>query len=178
MPNWCNNEMTISHPDPYMIQRAADAWNRDEFLNDLIPEPKEIQANEKGGQMPDWWHWRIANWGVKWDVADVYFEHQAEEDSIQFSFSTAWGPPVEAFTRWAESDGRVQFTLEYWEPGMAFAGRTEWDGESLSDDHRDLQTDPQGYRDLAAEVFGYVEDEEPEPLTQWYKAGVEEKGLA
>ena len=68
MPNWCNNEMTISHADPYMIQRAADAWNRGEFLSDFIPEPKYIEPTEGGGQMPDWWHWRIANWGVKWDL--------------------------------------------------------------------------------------------------------------
>jgi hypothetical protein len=111
-------------------------------------------------------------------VADVYFEHQAEEDQIQFSFSTAWGPPVEAFARWAQSDGRVQFTLEYWEPGMAFAGRVTWDGEYLDDDHRDMASDRAGYLELAEQVFGYVEDEEPEPLTEWYKAGIEEKGLA
>jgi len=38
--------------------------------------------------------------------------------------------------------------------------------------------DRAGYLELAEEVFGYVEDEEPEPLTEWYKAGVEDKGLA
>jgi hypothetical protein len=41
---------------------------------------------------------------------------------------------------------------------------------TLSDDHRDHQSDPAGYLELAEEVFGYVEDEEPEPLTEWYKA--------
>ena len=172
MPNWCSCRATISGPAP-VIKEITDILNEEStpLLAWMVPQPRF-----EGDQ--DWYSWNVNNWGTKWDVSDVYFEHQAEEDQIQFSFSTAWGPPVEAFTRWAESDGRVQFVLEYWEPGMGFAGRTEWDGESLSDDHRDLQTDPQGYRDLAAEVFGYVEDEQPEPLTEWYKAGVEEKGLA
>jgi hypothetical protein len=60
---------------------------------------------------------------------------------------------------------------------MGFVGRTEWDGESLSEDHRDHQTDAQGYREMAEEVFGYVEDEDPEPLTEWYVQGVADKGL-
>jgi hypothetical protein len=72
----------------------------------------------------------------------------------------------------------VQFTLEYWEPGMAFAGRVSYDGEYLDDDHRDASQDREGYQELAEEVFGYVEDEEEEPLTEWYKQGVEDKGLA
>jgi hypothetical protein len=83
---------------------------------------------------------------------------------------------VEAFHTWAVNDGRVQFTLEYWEPGMAFAGRVTFDGEYLSDDHRDHQTDPLGYKELAEEVFGYVEEDE-EPLTEWYVQGVKDRGL-
>jgi len=31
---------------------------------------------------------------------------------------------------------------------------------------------------LATETWGYVEWDEPEPLTEWYKEGVEAKGLA
>jgi len=30
---------------------------------------------------------------------------------------------------------------------------------------------------LAEEVFGYVEDEEPEPLTEWYLQGLEDSGI-
>ena len=172
MPNWCSCRATISGPAP-VIKEITDILNEEStpLLAWMVPQPRF-----EGDQ--DWYQWNVNNWGTKWDVADVYFEHQAEEDQIQFSFSTAWGPPVEAFTRWAESDGRVQFTLEYWEPGMAFAGRVTWDGEYLDDDHRDMGSDRVGYLELAEQVFGYVEDEEPEPLTEWYKAGVEDKGLA
>ena len=170
MPNWCSNRATISGPAP-VIQEIIDILNQENpaLLAWMVPEPKYEGES-------DWYSWRINNWGCKWDIGDVYFEHNPDEDQIQFEFSSPWGPPVEAFSRWAQEDGRVQFTLEYWEPGMGFVGRTEWDGEYLMDDHRDHQTDPIGYRDMAEEVFGYVEDDE-EPLTEWYTQGVKDKGL-
>ena len=170
MPNWCSNRATVSGPAP-VIAEITDILNQEDpgLLAWMVPEPKY-----EGDQ--DWYNWRINNWGCKWDIGDVYFEHNPDEDQIVFEFSSPWGPPVQAFQTWAEQDGRVQFTLEYWEPGMGFVGRTEWDGEYLNDDHRDHQTDPLGYREMAEEVFGYVEDDE-EPLTEWYLQGVEDKGL-
>jgi hypothetical protein len=155
-----------------VIQEITDILNAEnpELLSWMVPEP-----TYEGDQ--DWYNWRVANWGTKWDISDVYFEHQPDEDQIQFSFSTAWGPCVEAFHTLAAGDGRVQFTLEYWEPGMDFAGRVNYDGEYLDDDHRDANQDRTGYLELAEEVFGYVEDEETEPLTEWYTQGVKDKGL-
>ena len=172
MPNWVSNRATISGPEP-VIKEITDILNDENgnLLNWMVPEPRY-----EGDQ--DWYSWRVNNWGTKWPISDIYFEHQPDEDQIQFSFSTAWGPPVEAFDRWAQEDGRVQFTLEYWEPGMAFAGRVTWDGEYLDDDHRDMGSDRKGYLELAEEVFGYVEDEDEEPLTEWYTQGVKDKGLA
>jgi len=171
MPNWCSNRATISGPAP-VIKEITDVLNREDtpLLAWMVPEPKYEGDS-------DWYSWRVNNWGTKWDVSDVYFENQSEEDSITFEFCTAWGPCVEAFHTWAANDGRVQFSLDYWEPGMAFVGSVSFDGEYLSDDHRDMQTDRQGYLELAGELFGYVEDEEPEPLTEWYKDGVEARGL-
>jgi len=48
MPNWCNNTMTISHPDPAMVQKAADAWNSGNFLQTLIPTPSKLLETVKG----------------------------------------------------------------------------------------------------------------------------------
>lgn len=170
MPNWCSNRATISGPAP-VIAKITEILNQEDspLLAWMVPEPRY-----EGDQ--DWYSWRVNNWGTKWDISDVYFEHQPEEDQIEFSFGTAWGPCVEAFYTWAKADGRVQFTLNYWEPGMAFVGSVSFDGEYLSDDHRDMQSDRAGYLELAGELFGYVEEDE-EPLTEWYKQGVEDKGL-
>jgi hypothetical protein len=134
----------------------------------MVPEPKD---NE------DWYDWRVCNWGTKWPISDVYFEHNAEEDSIEFSFCSAWAPPVQAFHTWAVGDGRVQFNLEYWEPGVGFVGSANYDGEYFDEDYVDVNMDVARYKEIASEVWGYEEYEEPEPLTEWYKEGVEARGL-
>jgi Ferredoxin-like domain in Api92-like protein len=170
MPNWCSNRVTITGPAP-VIQEITDILNQDDspLLQWMVPRP---QAEE------DWYNWNIQHWGTKWDISDVYFENQAEEDSIEFSFCSAWGPPLEAFQTWALRDERVQYNLEYWEPGAGFVGSASYDGDNYSESYIDCQQDAEEYKRIASEVWGYEEYEEPEPLTEWYKDGVEAKGLA
>ena len=43
MPNWCDNTITLTHSDPAMIQRAHDALERSEFLNEFHPVPSELK---------------------------------------------------------------------------------------------------------------------------------------
>lgn len=169
MPNWCSNRATITGPAP-VIREIVEVLNQSDspLLQWMVPRP---EAEE------DWYSWSIQNWGTKWDICDVYFENQADEDSIEFSFCSAWAPPIEAFQTWAAADGRVQFNLEYWEPGCGFVGSSNFDGEYFDDDCVDSGSDPVEYRRIVKEVWDY-EDEEPEPLTEWYKQGVEDKGLA
>jgi hypothetical protein len=169
MPNWCSNRATITGPAP-VIAEIVEILNQDgtPLLNWMVPEPKDNEG---------WYDWRVNNWGTKWDITDVYFENQAEEDSIEFSFCTAWAPPTEAFHTWAELDGRVQFNLEYWEPGVGFVGTAIYDGDCYTEDYVDCNQDEVEYKRIASEVWGYEEYEEPEPLTEWYKDGIEAKGL-
>lgn len=171
MPNWCSNRATITGPAP-VIKEITDILNQDNtpLLAWMVPQPKF--ENDQ-----DWYMWNVNNWGTKWDISDVYFENQAEEDSIEFSFCSAWSPPVEAFHTWAAYDGRVQFTLEYWEPGAAYVGSATYDGEYLDTDDVDCGSDPEEYKRRAGDTWGYEEYEETEPLTEWYKDGVEAKGL-
>lgn len=170
MPNWCSCRATITGPAP-VIAEITDILNDTEgdLLNWMVPRP---QAEE------DWYNWNIQHWGTKWPISDIYFENQAEEDSIEFSFCSAWAPPIEAFQTWAQADGRVQFNLEYWEPGCGFVGSANFDGEYFDDSYVDCQQDAAEYRRIASEVWGYEEYEDPEPLTEWYKDGVEAKGLS
>ena len=172
MPNWVSNRATITGPAP-VIREITDILNQDRspLLNWMVPQPKFENDS-------DWYDWNVANWGTKWDITDVYFENQAEEDLIEFSFCTAWGPPVEAFRTWAEGDGRVEFNLEYWEPGMGFVGSATYDGDCFADSCVDINSDPEEYKKIASDVWGYEEYEEPEPLTEWYQEGVKDKGLA
>lgn len=170
MPNWCSGRATITGPAPVIAEITAILNDPEgDLLNWMVPRPKTEDEN--------WYNWNIANWGTKWPISDIYFEHQAEEDSIEFSFCSAWAPPIEAFQTWAQADGRVQFSLEYWEPGVGFVGSASWDGEYADDQFVDCQQDAAEYKRIASEVWGYEEYEEPEPLTEWYQDGVEAKGL-
>ena len=172
MPNWCSNRATITGPSPVIDEIKQILKDPEgELLAWMVPQPKF-----EGEQ--DWYMWNVNNWGTKWDINDVYIDNDAEPDTIEFSFSTAWAPPIEAFATWAMNDGRVQFSLEYWEPGCGFVGTTAYDGEYLDTDDVDCGSDPARYKEIASDVWGYEEYDEPEPLTEWYKDGVEAKGLA
>jgi hypothetical protein len=91
----------------------------------------------------DWYHWNIANWGVKWD-ADVYdINHRTyqngdvEKVEIRIHFTTAWAPPTNWFDYMASVLARlgVYMELRYSESGMGFAGThyfdevDRWDAE-------------------------------------------------
>lgn len=170
MPNWCNNSVTISAPKP-VIDEIKALLSRDQIdlLNWMRPIPEDQKEN--------WYDWCVSNWGTKWDLHEVFIGDDTEEDSIQFSFDTAWAPPIEAFRHWAEQDGRVTYRLTYMEPGIGFVGWDSYDGEYFDEDYVEQGQDEERFWEMAAEEFGYERDEEPEPLTEWYEDGVREKGL-
>lgn len=170
MPNWCNNSVTINAPKPVIDEIKAILASKDgALLNWMRPLPEDQREN--------WYDWCVNNWGTKWDIHEAFVGDDTEEDSIQFSFDSAWGPPVAAFRHWAEQDGRVTYRLTYMEPGMGFVGWDSYDGEYFDEDYAEQGQDEDRYWEMAAEEFGYERDEEPEPLTEWYEDGVREKGL-
>ena len=140
-----------------------------ELLNYMVPQP-----NFAGDS--DWYSWNIENWGTKWDLGQVCID-DSEIDSISFSFSTAWAPPINAFETWARSQDNITFNLDYFEPGCAFVGTAIYDGEYFDDECVDSNSEPEYYKDKARDEWGWEDDEEEEPLTEWYKQGVEDKGL-
>jgi hypothetical protein len=164
------NTATISGPRPAIDELKA-------VLND--PEKGLLQwmTPMPGDQQDNWYDWCCTHWGTKWDAIDVYVSDDTEEDTVTFSFDTAWAPPLEAFRAWAARDGRVTYRLSYFEPGMTFVGWESWDGEFADEDYAEGGQDEDRYYELAEQEFGWEREEEPEPLTEWYTDGVREKGL-
>jgi hypothetical protein len=145
MPNWCDNSLTVSHPDKGMMAKFAEGINNGNLFDTFIPMPEEIRNTtspseynealvEKYGHF-DWYSWCVENWGTKWDSCDGEFN--LEEDGFSGSgwFNTAWGPPIAAF----EALKELGFSIDalYHECGMGFAG-TWIDGE---DDYIDSYYD-------------------------------------
>lgn len=169
MPNWCDNIATITGPKEVIAEVKSILEDPEgELLNWMVPRP--------GTEEENWYNWNVSNWGTKWDITEAYIS-DSDDQSITFSFSSAWAPPVDAFRNWAEQNGQVQFTLKYFEPGVEFLGEATYDGEYFDDDFTSGSDDPEYYKDMARDEWGWEFDEEPEPLTEWYKQGVEDKGL-
>lgn len=143
MPNWCNNVVELYHEDKEMVNRAKDALERGEFLNEFIPVPEDlkivagrvgndndpkqieldeqVKANQEKHGYATWYDFCINEWGCKWDVggadSNVTIGHF---NNLTASFDSPWGPPIQAYEKLEELGFKVR--AYYYEPGMAFCG--------------------------------------------------------
>jgi hypothetical protein len=100
--------------------------------------------------------------------------------AASFYFDSAWSPPTTAYDNMVDQGFRVYGM--YYEPGMAFAGiydngdddQYEFSGQNSSEVADMLPTELDAEFGIS-ETMAEYEDEEP--LTDWYKQGVEDKGL-
>lgn len=132
MPNWCANNITLSHKDPKMIERAHKAFNDGTLLDEFIPIPAELkdvivngtvheELVEKTGYN-DWYEFCVQEWGTKWDISPYGAEVSDDGLTLEGGFDTAWAPPIAAYNKLKE----MGFTISasYYEPGCCFIG--EW----------------------------------------------------
>jgi len=200
MPNWCNNNLTLTHEDPAMIKRAADALERGEFLNEFIPVPADLQITsgylgsgdeqkelerktaenvEKYGY-GNWYDFCCGEWGTKWDVgSDGTTDVHPDGKMLHTYFDSAWSPPINAYEKLVEMGFGVE--AMYYEGGMAYAGTfSNGADEELNLEGMGADEIEQNYPELD-EAFGISESireylsEEDEELTTWIKEGAEER---
>ena len=202
MPNWCNNNLTLQHEDPEMIQRAFDALERGEFIDEFIPVPEDLKITsgclgsgpeqeelerktaenvEKYGY-GNWYDFCVGEWGTKWDVGgDGLSDIHPDGKMLHTTFDSAWSPPVTAYEKLTE----LGFTVGamYYEPGMAYAGI--YDSETGDEEYNlEGMSSQQVIDEIPAELdeaFGIseciaeYEAEEREELTEWIKDSVEQR---
>ena len=75
--------------------------------------------------MPDWYNWRLENWGCKWDCAEAQIDEW--DGGAIYSFDTPWGPPIEWLERTCVKFPNLKFLLGYREDGMQFQGVVEFE---------------------------------------------------
>lgn len=86
----------------------------------------------------NWYDWSIKNWGTKWDAGQAHFD--ATPGRRIYEFSTAWGPPAEWARAASEQFPALEFSIEYEEPGMCFAGGlVVAEGAVLVDERREYE---------------------------------------
>lgn len=120
MPNWCSNYVEMHNEDKSKVDELQAVLERDSqeeeegILMHLLPRPSEENEN--------WYSWNVENWGTKWDVR-AHDWNRIDDNTIDISFDSAWGPPTVAYENLEEDQGWT-INAKYEEPGMAFVG--EW----------------------------------------------------
>ena len=145
MPNWCDNQITITGPNSVIdkIEKiVSDEKDTDGLLNFFHPMPKELDGTTSPSSSADkpqpmvegfdcWYDWRVEKWGTKWDCNEFYGVDR-QGDTISFGFSSAWSPPIGAYETFimnmSEQKQDVSVKAYYYEGGCDFMG--EWDNGS------------------------------------------------
>lgn len=114
----------------------------------------------------DWYHWRVRNWGTKWNAyyqtitsgnrEQVFTERSNGLVEFSINFSTAWTPPEQWYRTMMATYPELSFSAYYFEPGCWFGGLYE------SDDEGEMMVFPceseEELKDLAVNTMGYDED--------------------
>jgi hypothetical protein len=137
MPNWCNNNISISGPTETIKELWEDANADDTYglLNAIKPIPEALRDTVKGTGEEEqtvfvdgcnnWYDWSVKNWGTKWDVSTEGLEFTDNGDgtaTIEGWFESAWAPPIEAYNTFCDDMDNCSLEASYHEPGMDFAG--------------------------------------------------------
>lgn len=138
------NDLVVTHDDPKkmdefrkVVEKSMEEESgvEDSIFAHFYPEPnyeeEEVEdafpRPDKKSVMPDWWNWRVVNWGTKW--SERWTEvRENEGNTMHLSFHTAWSPPSGVVQKMVEQG----FSTELWymEQGNDFWGY-ELDGEVI-----------------------------------------------
>ena len=149
MPNWCENNVTITHDDDNKLKELHEAMIKGTFLSFVIPIPEELQnplTSSYGG--PDrefkdkyrkkmikkhgfesWYDFCVEKWGTKWEV-EIHSPMLNDEGELFASFSSAWSPPTGVYQELTRQGFDVD--ARFCEFGMAYVGSyTSKEGELI-----------------------------------------------
>ena len=144
MPNWCDNQITITGPNSVIdkiekIVREDDSHKNNGLLHFMKPMPTELEGTTSPSSSADkpqpmvdgfdnWYDWRCENWGTKWEVCEFYgvdrqhLNDSLDESTISFGFSSAWAPPIHAYEQFLADNENCSLKAYYYEGGCDFMG--------------------------------------------------------
>ena len=118
MPNWCYTTLNVDGSKEQikefssLVSRAIE--NNNSLCNAIIPRPASEEEN--------WYDWNCQNWGSKWDVTDMFVDHE-DDTNLNLTFATAWNPIFPIFDELVKRGFKVK--AEYQDEGYMFAGEYE-----------------------------------------------------
>ena len=169
MPNWCNNNITISGPTETIGQLWKDAEAAEGLLEAMVPMPAGLRETTKGtGEElqtevfdghTNWYDWAVSRWGTKWDVSLEGLEFVDNGDGtaeITGYFDSAWAPPIEAYNRFLDDMSNCSIDASYHEPGCDFAGfYVDGDDDYLENLHEEFKLP----EDQRSDLYKRLDDE-------------------
>ena len=170
MPNWCENYLRLEVPSKQEADKIVAVLDSDEddvgLLNHLMPQPENN---------PDWYSWRVNNWGTKWEVSIQHYDRDDNDDgsaTFNIHFDSAWGPPTGVYDCVSEKEGWNLFAT-YIEGGMAFGGYHE-EGQDYSFElgSRDATDAPSWWVDDHSWYYDQQEEWQQEEDAESVKTGV------
>ena len=133
MPNWCNNNLTVTG-DAESLQKFLTAiTNADEsitILKNLVPFPTELEGKEitdKDGNVfgraftDEGYSWCLRNWGTKWGDCETDIV-SFDDACLAVRYQTAWSPALEGLERVSLLFPTLTFQTDYVEEGMQYIG--------------------------------------------------------
>jgi hypothetical protein len=158
MPNWCSNTATISHSNPKKIDRLVQAFTGKGLMQEFYPCPQDLldtrsgayhegdpeyaghiqkqKDNEAKYGYNDWYGWKVAHWGTKWDVtanSPTCVDRSPCGKTVTLSFDSAWSPPVEFYDHMRGLGFYIK--AYYHESGVGFCGKWENGENDFHDVH-------------------------------------------
>jgi hypothetical protein len=140
MPNWCSNEVDVwgSEKDIKAFKELVTTDKEVFSFNKILPMPEELDGlpspNRDNAEVErltqkygyaDWYQWRLAHWGVKWDSEGELVDES--DESLTYNLETPWCPPEGIYNELVERFPELDIVWFYREDGMRMAG---WLGES------------------------------------------------
>lgn len=108
---------------PYKAWREmeTDATTGQVTRKDVGIGEAELQALTEKYGAPDWYRWRLDNWGCKWSAGSCHIH--GGKRSWKCEFDTPWAPPIELIQKLSSLLGPdYTVTLDFVEEGMCFRG--------------------------------------------------------
>ncbi|MDQ3759082.1 MAG: hypothetical protein M3331_03960 [Actinomycetota bacterium] len=91
MPNYVTNKLALAGErkalEEFIEENRSDqpdGWPLD--FGQAVPMPSEVRdAEAKPNEFPDWYGWRLENWGTKWNADSVTLEGDPANGSVIYT---------------------------------------------------------------------------------------------
>jgi hypothetical protein len=172
MPNYCSNTLICTSGKnigevlkPYISTRDEDKDQPNDRSSSFLdfqkihPMPENpVVENKDYEAMPDWYNWRVENWGTKWNsienpTLDSCDDDHKLEDVDAYFFTTAWAPAIGVISKLSEITGE-SFALYYEEEGIGFFGKATCT-PNLTEDQEFLYEEDATEIDPESDIYQY-----------------------